>query len=87
MLTQVLPGYLDRSVDVDEMQERLVHLRQQLPKEQQDLLNHSWGVLGKGRGRSILSWLLTAPVQVKCVSSRCYLGLSQRTQGLQQFVL
>lgn len=64
-----------------------MHLRQQLPKEQQDLLNHSWGVLRKGRGRSRLSWLLTAPVQVRCVSSRCYLGLPQRTQGLQQFVL
>lgn len=40
--------YLDRSVDVDQMQQRLRHLGQELPKEHQDLLNHSRGVLGRG---------------------------------------
>lgn len=42
--------YLDRSVDIDQMQQRLRHLGQELPEEHQDLLNHSRGILGKGHG-------------------------------------
>lgn len=39
--------YLDWSVDVDQMQQRLRHLGQELPEEHQDLLNHSRRVLGE----------------------------------------
>ena len=46
----ITPAHLDGSVDADQLQDRLLHLRQELREEQQDLLHHPWRILREEGG-------------------------------------
>lgn len=41
--------YLHRSVDVHQLQQRLLHLRQELGEEEEHLLGHPWRILREDR--------------------------------------
>lgn len=47
--------YLHRSVDVHQLQQRLLHLRQELGEEEEHLLGHPWRILREDRSVTVLA--------------------------------